>query len=45
LSGLIDEGQKGALRSERGEKMPRRIPQPDDSREHGKEDSKQHERR
>jgi len=40
LSGLIDENQKGALRKEREEKMPRRIAQPDDSREYGEEDSK-----
>jgi RNA polymerase primary sigma factor len=36
LSGLIDEDQKGALRRERGEKMPRRVAQPDDSREYGR---------
>jgi hypothetical protein len=40
LGGLIDEGQKGALRTEREEKMPRRVPQPDDSREYSEEDSK-----
>jgi hypothetical protein len=45
LSGLIDEGKKGALRRECGEKMPLKIPQPDASREHSEEDSKQHERR
>jgi RNA polymerase primary sigma factor len=36
LSGLIDEDQKGALRRERGEKMPLRVAQPDDSREYGR---------
>ena len=45
MSGLIDEGQKGALRSACGEKIPRRIPQPDDRREQSKEDAKQYERR
>jgi len=40
LSGLIDEDQKGALRRERGEKMPRRVAQPDDSRERSEEDSR-----
>jgi hypothetical protein len=33
LSGLIDEAQKGALRSEREEEMPWRIVQPDEARE------------
>jgi hypothetical protein len=33
LSGLIDEGQKGALRREREEEMPRRIVQHDEARE------------
>jgi hypothetical protein len=40
LSGLIDEGQKGALSGQGGEKMPRRIPQPFDSTEHSQQDSK-----
>jgi hypothetical protein len=40
LNGLIDEGQKGALRREGGEKLPRRIPRPDEYREHDEEDSK-----
>jgi hypothetical protein len=40
LSGLIDEGQKGALRRQGGEKMPRRIPQPFDSTEHSQEGAK-----
>ena len=33
MSGLIDEGQKGASRRKGGEKIPRRIPQPFDSTE------------
>jgi hypothetical protein len=33
LSGLIDEGQKGALRREREEEMPWRIAQHDEARE------------
>jgi hypothetical protein len=40
LNGLIDEGQKGGLRRERGEKVPWRIPRPDEDREHDEEDSK-----
>jgi hypothetical protein len=33
LSGLIDEGQEGALRREREEEMPWRIVQHDEARE------------
>jgi hypothetical protein len=33
LNGLIDEGQKGALRREREEEMPWRIAQHDEARE------------
>ena len=40
MSGLIDEGQKGALRRDGGEMILRRIPQPFDSTEHSQQDSK-----
>ena len=40
MSGLIDEGQKGALRREREEKMPLSIKQPDKDMALSKEDSR-----
>ena len=40
MSGLIDEGQKGALRRERQEEIPLRKAQSDDDREHSEEDSR-----
>jgi hypothetical protein len=40
LSGLIGEGQKGALCREREEKMPFKIGQPDKGTEHSEEDSR-----
>jgi hypothetical protein len=39
LSGLIDEGQKGDFSREREEKVPRRLPLPEDgTTEHSEED-------
>jgi hypothetical protein len=40
LNGLIDEGQKGALYRELEEEIPLSITQPDENREHSKEDSR-----
>ena len=40
MSGLIYEGQKGALYREREENMPWRIVQHDEGREHSEEDSR-----
>ena len=40
MSGLIDEGQKGALCREREEEKPWRIVQHNEGTEHSKEDSR-----
>jgi hypothetical protein len=40
LSGLIGEGQKGALYRELEEEIPFSITLPDENREHSKEDSR-----
>ena len=40
MSGLTSEGQKGALYRQLEEELPLSIAQPDENREHSKEDSR-----